>query len=186
MWYLTKYKNISTTVIRLKAQNLEISFTAFWYFVYILQINIYAYTCTFYIPFEIISRAFKWAITLHLLWPQGPSPVLGLNCMITRKKIHLKQTGQLWNIGLFIFHSYVEAAIIGEGLQILTNTRHSWPLSMQWGFFIVPHLLWHGTSVYNGHIRGLVVERLVVQLYLSVWMTKVCRCWDSNTSNLML
>ena len=128
MWSLTKYKNISTTVIRLKAQNLEISFTAFWYSVYILQINIYAYTCTFYIPFEIISRAYKWAITLHLLWPQGPSPIWGLNCKtltLTRKKIHLKQTGQLWNIGLFIFHSYVDAAIIGEGLQILTNTRHS-------------------------------------------------------------
>ena len=52
MWYLTKYKNISTTVIRLKAQNFEISFTAFWYSVYILQINIYVYTCTFYTPFE--------------------------------------------------------------------------------------------------------------------------------------
>ena len=23
----------------------------------------------------------------------------------------------------------------------------------QWGFFSVPHLLWHGTSVYNGHPR---------------------------------
>ena len=26
----------------------------------------------------------------------------------------------------------------------------------QWGFFNVPHLLWHGASVYNGHIRGPV------------------------------
>ena len=23
----------------------------------------------------------------------------------------------------------------------------------RWGFFSVPHLLWHGTSVYNGHLR---------------------------------
>ena len=23
----------------------------------------------------------------------------------------------------------------------------------QWGFFSVPHLLWHGASVYNGHLR---------------------------------
>ena len=26
----------------------------------------------------------------------------------------------------------------------------------QWGFFSVPHLLWHGASVYNGHHRGPV------------------------------
>ena len=25
-----------------------------------------------------------------------------------------------------------------------------------WGFFSVPHLLWHGASVYNGHLRGPV------------------------------
>ena len=24
----------------------------------------------------------------------------------------------------------------------------------QWGFFSVLHLLWHGASVYNGHLRG--------------------------------
>ena len=23
----------------------------------------------------------------------------------------------------------------------------------QWGFYCVPHLLWHGASVYNGHLR---------------------------------
>ena len=23
----------------------------------------------------------------------------------------------------------------------------------QWGFFSVPHLLWHGASVYNGHLQ---------------------------------
>ena len=26
----------------------------------------------------------------------------------------------------------------------------------QWGFFRVPRLLWHGASVYNGHLRGPV------------------------------
>ena len=26
----------------------------------------------------------------------------------------------------------------------------------QWGFFSVPHLLWHRTSVYKGHLRGPV------------------------------
>ena len=40
----------------------------------------------------------------------------------------------------------------------------------QWGFFRVPHLLWHGSSVCNGHLWCL-----------NVCMFKVCRSWDSNT-----
>ena len=55
----------------------------------------------------------------------------------------------------------------------------------QWGFFSVPHLLWHGASVYDGHIRGPVTlkpiaERLAVRLSLTVFTT-VCCVWDSNT-----
>ena len=47
----------------------------------------------------------------------------------------------------------------------------------QWGFFSVPHLLWHGTSVYNGHLGGPVTltpiaKRLVVELSLPVFTTK--------------
>ena len=43
----------------------------------------------------------------------------------------------------------------------------------QWGFFSVPHLLWHGTTVYKGHLRGPVTltpiaERLAVELSLPV------------------
>ena len=50
----------------------------------------------------------------------------------------------------------------------------------QWGFLSVPHLLWHGASVYNGHLRGPVTltpiaERLAVELSLPVFTTKVCR-----------
>ena len=56
-----------------------------------------------------------------------------------------------------IFHSYGDVTITGEGLQILTYARHSWPFGIeQWGFFSVPHLLWHWASVYNGHLRGPV------------------------------
>ena len=56
----------------------------------------------------------------------------------------------------------------------------------QWGFFCVPHLLWHGASVYNGHLRGPVTltpiaERLAVELSLPVFTTWVCCGWDSNT-----
>ena len=41
----------------------------------------------------------------------------------------------------------------------------------QWGFFSVPHLVWHGASVYKGHIRGPVTlipiaERLAMMLSL--------------------
>ena len=39
-----------------------------------------------------------------------------------------------------IFHSYGDVIITGEGLQILTSTRQSWPLSSD-GFLDVPHLL---------------------------------------------
>ena len=53
-------------------------------------------------------------------------------------------------------------------------------------FFSVQHLLWHGASVCNGHLRGLVTltpiaELLAVELSLPVFTTKVYRGWDSNT-----
>ena len=46
----------------------------------------------------------------------------------------------------------------------------------QWGFFSVPHLLWHGASVYNGHLRGPVTltpkaDRLASEVSLSVFTT---------------
>ena len=46
----------------------------------------------------------------------------------------------------------------------------------QLGFFSLPHLLWHGASVYNGYLRGPVTlrpiaEPLAVELSLSVLMT---------------
>ena len=46
----------------------------------------------------------------------------------------------------------------------------------QWLFFSVPHLLWHGASVYNGHLRGPVTlthtaERFALELSLPVFTT---------------
>ena len=60
----------------------------------------------------------------------------------------------------------------------------------QWGFFSVPNLLWHRTSVYNGYLRGPltltpIAERQAVELSLPVFTNKVCRCWDSNTKPSM-
>ena len=48
------------------------------------------------------------------------------------------------------------------------------------------HLLWHGASVYNGHLREPVIltpiaERLALELVLPVFTTQVCQAWDSNT-----
>ena len=56
----------------------------------------------------------------------------------------------------------------------------------QWGFFSVPHLLWHGASVYNGHLQGPktltpIAERLAVELSRPIFTTKVGRGWDLNT-----
>ena len=33
----------------------------------------------------------------------------------------------------------------------------------QLGFFSDPHRMWHGVSLYNGHLRGLTHERLEVE-----------------------
>ena len=54
-----------------------------------------------------------------------------------------------------------------------------------WGFFNVPHLLWQGASVYNGHLRGPVTltpnaRGLAVELLLPAFTTLVCRDQRSN------
>ena len=42
----------------------------------------------------------------------------------------------------------------------------------QWGFFSLPHLLWHGVSVNNDHLRGPLrltpsAERLAVAVHVA-------------------
>ena len=54
-----------------------------------------------------------------------------------------------------------------------------------WRFLFVLYRLWHGTSVYNGHLQGPVTltpiaERLAVEVSLPYYEW-VCRGWDSNT-----
>ena len=64
-----------------------------------------------------------------------------------------------------LFYVPLNITITGERLQVLTYARY---LAIeQWGFYCVPHPPWHGSSVYNGHLRGPVtlapvVERLTV------------------------
>jgi hypothetical protein len=52
-----------------------------------------------------------------------------------------------------IFHSHGDVTIAGEGLQTLGLCSALRALE-QGGIFIVPHLLWHGTSVYPVSSEG--------------------------------
>ena len=61
-----------------------------------------------------------------------------------------------------------------KGCKFLPYARYLWPLSMR-VLFSMPHLLWHGASVYNGHLRGPVTltpiaERLAVEF---LWLKSV-------------
>ena len=81
-----------------------------------------------------------------------------------------------------IFHSYGDITMAAN-----FDLCSALMVIEQWGFFCVPHLLWHGTSVYNGHLRGPVTltpiaERLEVELSLPIFTTSVCRSWDSKTN----
>ena len=59
------------------------------------------------------------------------------------------------------FHLFANFTIDGEGLKILTYA----------GFFSVPHILWHRTSVYNVHLWGQVTLKLNSEgLALELWL----------------
>ena len=86
-----------------------------------------------------------------------------------------------------IFHTFGDVTITGEGRATNFDLYSALMAIEQWGFFSVPHLLWHGLSVYNGHLRGPVTlthtpiaEHLAMELSLPVFTTCVCRGWDSN------
>ena len=84
-------------------------------------------------------------------------------------------------------HSFGDVTIAGEGLQILTYAWHLLPLGSEGSLVYHVHLLWLGTSDYNGHLLWPVTltlnaERLAVKLSLiNVLTTKVCWGWVSNT-----
>ena len=45
----------------------------------------------------------------------------------------------------------------------------------QWGFFRVPHLLWHGSSVYNGHLRWPVTLTPIAEQWSCHYLFKRLR-----------
>ena len=54
-----------------------------------------------------------------------------------------------------IFQTYGDVTITGERFVISNFELCSALMAIEkWGFFSVPHLLWHGPSVYNGHLQG--------------------------------
>ena len=51
----------------------------------------------------------------------------------------------------------------------------------QWGFFILPHLLWHGASVYNGHLWGPVtLTPIAIAEGLAVAVSRAVTTWFYN------
>ena len=70
-----------------------------------------------------------------------------------------------------IFHPYGDVIIIGEGLQILTYTRHSWPLSSE------DSLACHTFS----HFR----ETVPLCAFVS-WAVTTCQGWYSNIQPFLM
>ena len=85
-------------------------------------------------------------------------------------------------LSLFV---YVEFIVPLENFSLIWRRHHcGWKAANfeicsalmaieQWVFFNVPHLLWHGSTLYNGHLRGHVTltpvaELLAVELSLPV------------------
>ena len=104
---------------------------------------------------------------LNYCWTKNPPKIVNFPHIIFKESLFV------WLRFLShsrIFHSFGDATITGEGLQILTS--YSWPLSSE-GSFSVPHLLWHGASVYNGQFWWPVTftpkaNRLAVEISLPV------------------
>ena len=79
---------------------------------------------------------------LSLIKKCNPLSQLQFIVMVTMDTLAMSICLFVWSLSshLRIFHSYGDVTIAGEGLQILTNARHSWPLSSE-GLFSVPNLM---------------------------------------------
>ena len=113
-----------------------------------------------------------------------------ISLMFTKRQLRL---GCVWRICLF----WVFVVPLENFSLIWRRHHYRWRAANfdlcsarvaieQWVFFSVPHLLWHGASVYNGHLKGQltltpIAECVAVELFLPIFTTYVCRGWDSNT-----
>ena len=87
---------------------------------------------------------------------------------------------------LFVVYCPLENFPHMETLLLPVKGCKFWPMLDTHGHWAVRVLLWHGSFVYNGHLRGpvtftIIAERLAVELSLPVLATSVCRGWDPNT-----
>ena len=67
------------------------------------------------------------------------------------------------DLRLFL-NSYGAVTITGEGLNLFYLCSAHMAIE-QWGSFSVPHILWHGASVYNGHLRRPVTLTLMPSIW---------------------
>ena len=117
---------------------------------------------------------------------------LGLSWMFVQMKVTPFSKGIRIRLRIYFFFPLEnwDVTIAGVGLKKFDLCSALMAIE-QWGFFSMslrnmPHLLWHGISVYNGHLSGPVTltpitERLVVELSPPVFTTLVYRVWYSNT-----
>ena len=70
-----------------------------------------------------------------------------------------------------IFHSG-DVTITGEGLQIVYLCETLMAIE-QWEFFSLPHLLWHGASIYDGDLRD---THTYCRAFGS-WAVTTCNCF---------
>ena len=111
---------------------------------------------------------------------------------------HLKAKRMIWNFHLFVvyfvwhqtfiplknFSLKWRCSIIGEGLQILSYTRHSWPLSSESAIpTVTPFIMDISEDLWHSHLvpKFLAVDSSFHIMFLRL----VCRSWDSNSSNLL-
>ena len=97
------------------------------------------------------------------LWPHMVE-IQGKGPFCTDARFTLRWTVCLWlSSQSRIFHSYGYVIITGEGLQNLSYAWHSIVAIEQWGFFNVPHPLWHGISIYYFHLWGTMTLTTIAE-----------------------
>ena len=90
------------------------------------------------------------------------------------------------------FHLFGRVTITSEGWRTTSFDLYSALMAIeQWGFFNVPHLLWHKPSLYHGHLWGpvtitFVAERLALELSRPVLTTLLCPNWNWTLISCML
>ena len=123
------------------------------------------------------------ALTLaYHIWHMGLSPWENVLCTFMilirpRTLTSMSNFKGFYDMALFV---YLKIIGLLENFSLVWRRRHcrwkavNFDLCLalmaieQWGFFSVPHLLWHGAFVYDGHLQGPVTLTAIAErpLYL--------------------